>query len=100
MPGNKPSSDSHGGIILKFPGGLTWLAMSMVMFCRSRKRIWTPTAGMAQKAGKIWGERGALDYNECAGNDLDVKMEGYVPTSVQVKPGETVVFAYIVSKSR
>jgi uncharacterized protein YbaA (DUF1428 family) len=55
---------------------------------------------MAQKAGKIWGEHGALDYNECAGNDLDVKMGGYVPTSVQVKPGETVVFAYIVSKSR
>jgi hypothetical protein len=29
---------------------------------------------MAQKAGKIWREHGALDYKECAGDDLNVKM--------------------------
>lgn len=30
---------------------------------------------MAQKAGKIWREHGALDYKECAGDDLNIKME-------------------------
>ena len=28
---------------------------------------------MAQKAGKIWREHGALEYRECVGDDLDVK---------------------------
>jgi uncharacterized protein YbaA (DUF1428 family) len=29
---------------------------------------------MAQKAGKIWREHGALDYKECAGDDLNITM--------------------------
>jgi uncharacterized protein YbaA (DUF1428 family) len=29
---------------------------------------------MAGKAGKIWREHGALEYRECSGDDLDVKM--------------------------
>lgn len=29
---------------------------------------------MAKKAGKIWREHGALEYRECIGNDLKVKM--------------------------
>ena len=55
---------------------------------------------IAQKAGKIWREHGALDYKECAGDDL--APEGVVPFTriVKTKPGETVVFAYIVYKSR
>jgi uncharacterized protein YbaA (DUF1428 family) len=56
---------------------------------------------MAQKAGKIWREHGALDYKECAGDDLQ-KTKWSVPFSrmIKLKPGETVVFAYIVFKSR
>ncbi len=56
---------------------------------------------MAQKAGKIWREHGALDYKECAGDDLK-KTEWTVPFTrmMKLKPGETVVFAYIVFKSR
>jgi uncharacterized protein YbaA (DUF1428 family) len=56
---------------------------------------------MAQKAGKIWREHGALDYKECVGDDLK-KTQCTVPFSrmIKVKPGETVVFAYIVFKSR
>ena len=52
---------------------------------------------MAQKAGKIWREHGALDYKECAGEDLK-KTQWSVPFSqmMKLKPGETVVFAYIV----
>lgn len=57
-------------------------------------------ARMAQKAGKVWLEHGALQFRECAGDDLDIK--GVVPFSgmVKLKPGETVMFSYIVYKSR
>jgi uncharacterized protein YbaA (DUF1428 family) len=55
---------------------------------------------MAQKAGKIWREHGALDYKECVGDDLNVKMGMPFPRSMKLKNGETVVFAYIVFKSR
>jgi len=55
---------------------------------------------MAQKAGKIWRGYGALDYKECAGDDLNVKMGVPFPRQMKVKPGETVVFSYIVYKSR
>ena len=55
---------------------------------------------MAQKAGKIWRGYGALDYKECAGDDLKVKMGVPFPRAVKLKAGETVVFSYIVYKSR
>jgi uncharacterized protein YbaA (DUF1428 family) len=55
---------------------------------------------MAKKASKIWREHGALDYKECVGNDLDVKMGVPFPRQMKLKSGETVVFAYIVYKSR
>ena len=57
-------------------------------------------ARMARKAGKIWREHGAVDYKECVGDDLDVKMGVPFPRQMKVKPGETVVFSYIVFKSR
>ena len=55
---------------------------------------------LARKAGKIWREHGALQYRECAGDDLDIK--GVVPfaRTVRLKRGETVVFAWIAYKSR
>jgi uncharacterized protein YbaA (DUF1428 family) len=55
---------------------------------------------MAQKAGKIWREHGALEYRECAGDDLNVKMGMPFPRSMKLKRGETVVFSWIVFKSR
>ena len=55
---------------------------------------------MAQKAGKVWRDHGALEYRECVGEDLKVKWGALFPRVVRVKPGETVVFAYIVYKSR
>ena len=55
---------------------------------------------IAKKAGKIWQECGALDYKECVGDDLDVKMGLSFPKGIKAKPGETVVFSYIVYKSR
>jgi uncharacterized protein YbaA (DUF1428 family) len=55
---------------------------------------------MAGKAGKIRREHGALDYHECVGDDLSVKFG--LPFAKLVKPraGETVVFSWIVFKSR
>ena len=55
---------------------------------------------MASKAGKIWMEHGALAYVECVGDDLNVKMGLPFPKLAKIARGETVVFAYIVYKSR
>ena len=55
---------------------------------------------IAQKAGKIWREHGALEYRECAGDDLDIKMGVTFPKLAKARPGETVVFSWIVYKSR
>lgn len=55
---------------------------------------------LAQKAGKIWLEHGALEYRECVADDMDVPMGIPFPKRVKLKPGETVVFAWIVYKSR
>ena len=57
-------------------------------------------ARISKKAGKIWREHGALDYRECVGDDLNVKMGLPFPKMVKPKAGETVVFSYIVYKSR
>ncbi len=56
--------------------------------------------GIAQKAGKIWREHGALQYVEAVGDDMAVKYGVPVPKQIKVKPGETVVFSWIVFKSR
>ena len=55
---------------------------------------------MAQQAGKVWREHGALEYRECAGEDLKVKMGLPFPRLAKLKTGETVVFSWIVYKSR
>ena len=57
-------------------------------------------ARMASLAGKVWMEHGALEYRECAGDDLDVKFGVSFSKTIKLKPGETVVFAWIVYKSR
>ena len=56
---------------------------------------------LARKAGKVWRKHGALDYKECVGDDLRVPWGGVpFPRVVKLKKGETVVFSYIVFKSR
>jgi len=55
---------------------------------------------MAQKAGRIWREHGALEFRECAGDDLKVKMGMSFPRTIKLKRGETAVFSWIVFKSR
>ncbi len=55
---------------------------------------------MAQKAGKVWREHGALEVKECVGEDLDVKWGSTFPRQMKLKPGETVMFSWIVFRSR
>jgi len=55
---------------------------------------------MARKAGNIRREHGALEFRECVGDDLKVKMGVPFPRLSKLKPGETVVFSWIVYKSR
>ena len=55
---------------------------------------------MAQKAGKIWREHGALEFLESVADDVKPGKVTSFPQSVKLKPGETVVFSYIVFKSR
>jgi uncharacterized protein YbaA (DUF1428 family) len=55
---------------------------------------------ISQKAGKVWKEHGALEYIEAVGDDLDVKCGVSFPRTLKPKSGETVVFSFILFKSR
>jgi len=49
---------------------------------------------------KIWMEYGALDYYECVGDDMQEKWGLPFKKLCKLKAGETVVFAFIVFKSK
>lgn len=55
---------------------------------------------LAKKASRIWKEYGALDYKECLGDDLKAPFALPFPKGIRTKPGETVVFSFIVYKSK
>ncbi|HUF63646.1 MAG TPA: DUF1428 family protein, partial [Verrucomicrobiales bacterium] len=57
---------------------------------------------IARKASKVWIDHGALEYCEAVGEDLDGDGCGTVSFRkiVEANPEETVVFAWIVYKSR
>ena len=55
---------------------------------------------MAKMAGKVWRDHGALEYVECIADDVKSGKHTSFPQSVKLKPGETVIFAYIVYISR
>lgn len=59
---------------------------------------------MALPMVKLMKKYGALDYLECVGDDLSPTMMGMsflkFPDMVKVKKGETVVFSFIIYKSR
>ena len=54
---------------------------------------------MAKMGGKVWKSHGALEYRECVGDDLKGIAWPFAKT-VKAKSGETVVFSWIVYKSR
>jgi uncharacterized protein YbaA (DUF1428 family) len=55
---------------------------------------------MAQQAGKVWRDHGALEYAECVADDVKPGKLTSFRQSVKLKPGEIVVFSWIVFKSR
>jgi uncharacterized protein YbaA (DUF1428 family) len=60
---------------------------------------------MAEMGAKIWKQHGALEYYECVGDDLspgtNPEMTGLTfPEMAGAGPGETVVFSFIVFRSR
>jgi uncharacterized protein YbaA (DUF1428 family) len=55
---------------------------------------------LSRAAGKVWREHGALEYRECVGDDLKVRMGVPFPRLAKAKPGEAVVFSWIVYTSR
>jgi uncharacterized protein YbaA (DUF1428 family) len=65
-----------------------------------RKRDLAAYRRMAKKAGKVWREYGALEFRESIADDVSWGKRTSFPRSVKQKNGETVVFSYIVYKSR
>jgi uncharacterized protein YbaA (DUF1428 family) len=55
---------------------------------------------IAQKAGKVWREHGAIEYIECVADDVKKGKWTSFPQSVKLKGGEAVWFSWIVYKSR
>ena len=56
---------------------------------------------MAQCAGQIWIEHGALSYRECLGDDLSSEWSGdSFPKAVNASANEKVIFAFIEFESR
>jgi len=55
---------------------------------------------LARQSCKIWLQYGALEYFECVGEDMNIPMGIPFPRLAKIKRGETVVFAWIVYKSR
>jgi len=55
---------------------------------------------ISNQAGKVWRKYGALQYVEAVGDDLDVKFAASFKKTMKLKRGETVLFSWIVYKSR
>jgi uncharacterized protein YbaA (DUF1428 family) len=55
---------------------------------------------MAEQAAIIWKEHGALDYWECVDDDMDIKDVMPFTQLANIKPNETVIFAWLVFKSK
>ena len=55
---------------------------------------------IARVARKVWLDHGATDYVEAVADDVSWGKRTSFPRSIKQKNGETVIFAYIVYKSR
>ena len=65
-----------------------------------KKRQLAKYRSMARQASKVWRAYGALEFHECVADDVPHGKRTSFPRSVKLKRGETVVFSYIVYKSR
>ncbi len=55
---------------------------------------------MAQIAGKVWLDHGAIDYFECQGDDVPNGKVTSFGKSVKLKKGEVVYFSWATYKSK
>ncbi len=55
---------------------------------------------LAEDAGAIWREHGALEYMECVADDVKPGEITSFPQSVDLKADESVIFAWIAYESR
>ena len=55
------------------------------------KKNLTAYRRMAQIASRVWRDHGALEYRECVGDDLNIKICKPFPRGIRAKPGETIV---------
>ena len=65
-----------------------------------RKRDLAAYRRMAKQAGKVWREHGALEFRESIADDVSWGKRTSFPRSVKLKSSETVVFSWIIYKSR
>jgi uncharacterized protein YbaA (DUF1428 family) len=69
------------------------------VICVPKKNIKGYTK-IATTAGKVWMKHGALEYRETIGDDLKIKFGVPFPKMAKTKPAETVIFSWIVYKSK
>ena len=55
---------------------------------------------MAEKAGALWREFGALEYKECIADDVDPGKSTSFPRSVKLEDDEVVAFSWITYESK
>lgn len=55
---------------------------------------------MARVGCKVWKSHGALGYFECLGDDLEIKYGITFPKLAKVRRGETVVFSWVLYRSK
>jgi uncharacterized protein YbaA (DUF1428 family) len=55
---------------------------------------------LSQRSAAVWREHGALEYREFVADDVKPGKVTSFPQAVKLEPDETVVFAYVVFKSR
>jgi uncharacterized protein YbaA (DUF1428 family) len=55
---------------------------------------------MARRAGKVWIDHGALQVVENVADDVKPGKVTSFPQAVKLRKGETVVFSFIIYKSR
>ena len=55
---------------------------------------------LAKVASKVWRDHGALDYRECVGEDFNAFCGIGFPKQLKLRKDETLIFAYIVFRSR
>ena len=55
---------------------------------------------IAEAASRIWKEHGALEYWECAGDDLNTECSRSFADMANANDDETVIFAWVIFESR